>query len=66
MSVHFAFSILVLVGGVTPDYGDQSRDRQEAYDAIGSDQPLRGINRDEEGPNHGVILRAIDFSCSRS
>ena len=55
MSVHFAFSILVLVGGVTPDYGDQSRDRQEAYDAIGSDQPLRGINRDEEGPNQGVL-----------
>ena len=35
MSVRL-FSNLVLVGGVTPDYGDQSRDRQEAHDPIGS------------------------------
>ena len=40
ISVCVRFTILVLVGGVTPDYGDQSRCRQEAHDPIGSNQPL--------------------------
>ncbi len=40
ISVCDRFTILVLVGGVTPDYGDQSRCRQEAHDPIGSNQPL--------------------------
>jgi len=40
ISMSVCFSTLVLVGGVTPDYGDQSRCRQEAHDPIGSNQPL--------------------------
>jgi len=40
ISVCVRFTILVLVGGATPDYGDQSRCRQEAHDPIGSNQPL--------------------------